>query len=117
MPEREHALAVAERFGRNLRRVRKREDLSQEGLGRRASIHRTEISLLEKGERVCRIDTLIRLAGAMAVPPAELLDGIAWVVPGPPPEGAFAFGTSAIPSWPSQITDDEVGPTEEQADR
>ncbi|MFT3864491.1 MAG: helix-turn-helix transcriptional regulator [Solirubrobacterales bacterium] len=117
MPDREHALAVAERFGRNLRRVRKREDLSQERLGRRASIHRTEIGLLEKGERVCRIDTLIRLAGAMAVPPAELLDGIAWVVPGPPPEGAFAFGTSAISSWPRRTKEEEAGSTEEQADR
>jgi hypothetical protein len=30
-------------------------------LAKRASLHRTEIGLLEKGERVCRIDALIRL--------------------------------------------------------
>jgi transcriptional regulator with XRE-family HTH domain len=86
MAERGRTVALAERFGKNLRRVRNREDLSQEQLGRLASLHRTEIGLLEKGERVCRIDTLIRLAGAMAVPPGELLDGIHWV-PGPEPKG------------------------------
>jgi transcriptional regulator with XRE-family HTH domain len=93
MPERDQVLAVAGRFGENLRRVRKREDLSQERLAKRASLHRTEIGLLEKGIRVCRIDTLIRLAGAMAVPPGELLDGIDWV-PGPNTSGTFAFGGS-----------------------
>jgi transcriptional regulator with XRE-family HTH domain len=90
MPERDEALAVAGRFGENLRRVRRREDLSQERLAKRASLHRTEIGLLEKGERVCRIDTLVRLAGAMAVPPGELLEGIGWL-PGPETDGAFAF--------------------------
>lgn len=91
MPQRKSDPAVAERFGGNLRRVRRREDLSQERLGKRAGLHRTEIGLLEQGERTCRIDTLIRLAGAMAVPPGELLDGIDWV-PGPETSGAFAFG-------------------------
>jgi transcriptional regulator with XRE-family HTH domain len=62
---------VAERFGANLRRTRRREGLSQEQLAARASLHRTEIGRLEHAERVCRIDTLIRLAGAMAVPPGE----------------------------------------------
>lgn len=51
---------VAGRLGENLHRVRRREGLSQERLAVRASLHRTEIGLLEKGERVCRIDTLIR---------------------------------------------------------
>lgn len=72
MPDRGQALAVAERLGQNLRRVRRREDLSQERLARLASLHRTEIGLLEQGRRVCRIDTLVRPAGAMAVPPGEV---------------------------------------------
>jgi transcriptional regulator with XRE-family HTH domain len=96
MPERDQALAVAERFGENLRRLRKREDLSQERLAKRASLHRTEIGLLEKGGRVCRIDTLVRLAGAMAVPPGELLEGIDWV-PGPETTGTFSFGRRGRP--------------------
>lgn len=102
MPQKKRDPAVAERFGRNLRRVRKREDLSQERLGRQAGLHRTEIGLLEKGERVCRIDTLIRLAGSMAVPPGELLDGINWVpAPAPEPIGSFTFGSDPLPlAWP-----------------
>jgi transcriptional regulator with XRE-family HTH domain len=108
MPERGQALAVAERFGLNLRRVRKREDLSQERLAKRASLHRTEIGFLEHAERVCRIDTLMKLAGAMGVPPAELLDGIAWI-PGPDPGGTFTFDISTISSWPKPTTEEEVG--------
>jgi transcriptional regulator with XRE-family HTH domain len=91
--------AVAVRFGENLRRVRRREGLSQEQLAARASLHRTEIGVLERSRRVCRIDTLVRLAGALAVPPGELLDGIAWV-PGPQPRGAFVFGSGSISRRP-----------------
>jgi transcriptional regulator with XRE-family HTH domain len=90
---------VAGRFGQNLRRVRRREGLSQVRLATGASLDRTEIGLLEHGGRTCRIDTLIRLAGAMAVPPGELLDGIAWV-PAPEIEGAFVFGSSSITRLP-----------------
>lgn len=90
MPEKERAHAVALRFGENLRRVRRREGLSQEELARRASLHRTEIGKLENAERVPRIDTVIQLAGAMAVTPGELLEGIDWV-PGPEREGTFTF--------------------------
>ncbi len=96
MADREQALAVAECFGDNLRRVRRREDLSQERLARLASLHRTEIGMLENAQRVCRIDTLIRLAGAMEVPPGELLDGIDWI-PGPETTGTFSFASRPKP--------------------
>lgn len=69
---------VAIRFGQNLARARRRAALSQEELGVRASLHRTEIGLLEHGRRVARIDTLIQIAGALSVDPAELLEGIFW---------------------------------------
>lgn len=42
---------VAEHFGHNLRRARKQAGLSQEELAVRASLHRTEIGLVERGER------------------------------------------------------------------
>jgi transcriptional regulator with XRE-family HTH domain len=57
---------VAERFGENLMIYRKRAGLSQEELGFRASLHRTEISQLERGVRLARIDTLVKLAGALS---------------------------------------------------
>lgn len=70
---------VAERFGRNLRRHRKLADLSQEEVGWHASVHHTEVSQLERGLRIPRIDTVIKLAGALEVEPGDLLDGLAWV--------------------------------------
>ncbi len=92
MDRRGIAEGVALRFGQNLRRSRQRAGLSQEELGERAELHRTEVGRLERGDRIPRIDTLLRLAGAMAIPPAELVDGIDWT-PAPSRRGAFTFGT------------------------
>ncbi len=69
---------IAARFGVNLRSARKDAGLSQEEAGIRASLHRTEIGLLERGERIPRIDTAIKLAGAVGVPLSELTAGIEW---------------------------------------
>jgi transcriptional regulator with XRE-family HTH domain len=71
-------VSVAERFGANLRGERKRVGLSQEVLALRASLHRTQIGILERGARLPRIDTLIKLAGALDVMPNDLLAGISW---------------------------------------
>lgn len=79
---------IAIRFGQNLVRARKRAGLSQEEVGFRASLHRTEVGMLERGIRLPRIDTLIKLAGAIEVEPAELLDGLDWS-PGAPRVGEF----------------------------
>lgn len=65
-----------ERFAANLRRERKRLDLSQEELGYRCDLHRTEISLLERGGRDPRLATIVRLARALDIKVAELLRGI-----------------------------------------
>jgi DNA-binding XRE family transcriptional regulator len=92
-----HSEKVAFRFGQNLRRCRILAGLSQEELGERASLHRTEIGKLEKGDRLARIDTLVRLAGAMAIRPEELVEGIHWT-PAQPMYGSFTFGTP--PPWP-----------------
>jgi transcriptional regulator with XRE-family HTH domain len=71
---------LAARFGDNLARCRKRADLSQEELSHLASLHRTEISHLERGLRLCRVDTLVKLKDALEVSADELLDGIVWRV-------------------------------------
>ena len=39
--------------------------------------------MVEKGERLPRVDTLIKLASALGVGAAELLEGVDWVVPAP----------------------------------
>ena len=71
-------LDVAGLFGDNLARARKSADISQEELGVMASVHRTEISQLERGLRIARVDTLAKLCGSLEVDPGELMAGIAW---------------------------------------
>jgi transcriptional regulator with XRE-family HTH domain len=69
---------VAIQFGRNLAHCRKRADLSQEELAVRASLHRTAVGQLERGERVARVDTVVKLAGSLGVAAGELFDGMGW---------------------------------------
>lgn len=69
---------LAARFGDNLARHRKLADLSQDELSIRASVHRTEISQLERGLRLPRIDTLVKLRSSLEVSADDLLDGITW---------------------------------------
>jgi transcriptional regulator with XRE-family HTH domain len=85
---------IAARFAENLVRCRKRADMSQEELGIRASLHRTEISQLERGLRVARIDTLVKLAGALSISPCELIEGIDWT-PGSATSGQFKVAAAA----------------------
>lgn len=64
------------RFARNLRALRVEMGVSQESLGRMASLHPTEISRLERGVRDPRLGTIVQVAQALEVAPAILLDGI-----------------------------------------
>lgn len=87
--------SVARQFGKNLRKARRRADLSQEEVGVLASLHRTEIGLLERGARVPRIDTLIKIAAALGIRiDCALLNGISWT-PATTEPGAFNFSTRA----------------------
>jgi len=72
---------IAERFGHNLLRARSRADISQEELAFRADVHRTEVSQLERGLRVPRIDTVLKLAAALEASLDELIEGIGWRAP------------------------------------
>jgi len=81
---------IAERFGRNLRKARRRAGFSQEELGRLTSLHRTHIGYMEMGKRLPRADNLIKLASALAVAVDELLRGIEWIVTTPTRPGSFA---------------------------
>jgi transcriptional regulator with XRE-family HTH domain len=69
---------IAQRFGINLARARELAGISQEELGFRASLHRTEVGQLERGVRLPRIDTLVKLAGSLGVEPGQLLEGMSW---------------------------------------
>ena len=61
------------RFARNLRKRRVEARLSQEQLANVCGLHRTEISLLERGIRDVRLSTIVRLARGLRIAPAELL--------------------------------------------
>lgn len=79
---------IAVHFGHNLSGTRRHIGLSQEALAFRASVHRTEVGLLERGERLPRIDTAIKLAAALGVEVGILLEGIGWT-PGATTLGRF----------------------------
>jgi transcriptional regulator with XRE-family HTH domain len=81
----EFAEHVAGQFGRRLRRRRRALDLSQEAVAERTGIHRTQMTLYEKGERVPRAATLIKLAAALDVSVSQLLVGVGWEPAGPRP--------------------------------
>ena len=63
-------------FGDNLRRARKRAQLTQVELSLAAPLDRAAISRLECGERAPDLPTLLRICVALGVEPRELLRGI-----------------------------------------
>lgn len=70
--------SVRTQFATNLRHQRKRMQLSQEALASICELHRTEISLLERGKRSPRLETIVVLARGLELSsPIELLEGIA----------------------------------------
>jgi transcriptional regulator with XRE-family HTH domain len=71
-------MSPQQRFAANLRRARIKAGISQEALGELCELHRTEISLLERAGREPRLSTIVKLAGALAVEPATLCEGMAW---------------------------------------
>jgi transcriptional regulator with XRE-family HTH domain len=72
-------MSPQERFAINLRQARTKAGISQEELGYRCELHRTEISLLERAGREPRLATLVKLAGALETTPDELCAGLAWL--------------------------------------
>ena len=68
--------APEETFAKNLRRAREKAGLSQEALGDRCGLHRTEISFLERAQREPRLSTIVKLAKALGVKPSDLLKGL-----------------------------------------
>lgn len=71
------------RIGANIRALRQDRKLSQDELAVRASVHRTYMGAVERGERNLGVLNLIAIARALGVEPSELLRGVAVV-----PEGA-----------------------------
>jgi transcriptional regulator with XRE-family HTH domain len=71
-------MEIRDRFAVNLKRARAAKGVSQEELASRCDLHRTEISLLERGGREPRLGTMVKLAEALGVTPQNLCAGIRW---------------------------------------
>lgn len=89
------ARVVADHFGESLMIQRRRARLSQEEVAFRASLHRTEIGMLERGLRLARIDTVVKLAGALEINPGLLFDGLAWTA-GSNIDGGFSVARAEV---------------------
>lgn len=69
-------------FVSNLSREIERQGLSTAEVATRAELHRSHLALILAGERTVQLDTLVKLAGALEVPPERLLAGVEWVSDG-----------------------------------
>lgn len=65
---------VGQRLAANIRRLRKARGWSQEELADRAERHRTFISQIERSTKSPTLDTVERIATALQVPIADLLE-------------------------------------------
>ncbi len=70
--------AKRKRFAANLSHARQASGISQEELGARTGLHRTEVSLLERGGREPRLGVLTKLAASLDTTVESLCEGIQW---------------------------------------
>lgn len=95
--------SVAQCFTENLARELARSPLSQEEVAARAGIHRTQMSKLLKGVQIPRVDTLVKLEGALGLERATLIDGIVWN-PATTPSGEFTIAQPKKKGGPPKRT-------------
>jgi transcriptional regulator with XRE-family HTH domain len=67
---------IEEAVGAELRVCRQKKNVSQEQLGFDAGIHRTYVSLIERGEKSPTLGVLFRLCRALDVPPAKFVKNV-----------------------------------------
>jgi len=67
---------IKAQLGENVKHFRLEAQLSQEELANLASLHRTYIGSIERGERNVSLENIVQIARALNVNPEELLQGI-----------------------------------------
>jgi transcriptional regulator with XRE-family HTH domain len=65
---------LQQKFGNLIRRRRKDLGLGQEALADKAGLHRTHVSLLERGKRMPTLAVVQKLAAALDTPMASLME-------------------------------------------
>jgi transcriptional regulator with XRE-family HTH domain len=76
--KREVAGGVAAEIGERIATRRVAKNLTQEELASRADLDTSGLSSIELGESCPRADTLVRIAGGLGCPSAELTEGLTW---------------------------------------
>lgn len=88
---------LAECFGRNLARRRRLAGLSQQALGELAGMDRSEIAAIERGLRLPRLDTVLKVSAGVGASTCELLAELPRWRPGRHVEGGFDLGGDSVP--------------------
>lgn len=68
--------AIRNKFGKQVRNLRREHDWSQEDLADNSGVHRTYIGAIERGEQNVSIDNIIKLAKALGVSLEQLFKGL-----------------------------------------
>ena len=63
-------------LGNRIRKLREQRHWSQEEFADRCGLHRTAIGLLERAERIPRLDTLLTVSKGLGITVSDLLDGL-----------------------------------------
>lgn len=66
-------ISIEQAFGSEVRRARESLCKSQESLAFDADIHRTYISMIERGKKPPTLTVILRLAGALNIKASELV--------------------------------------------
>lgn len=82
---------LADWFGRNLRRQRRLAGLSQEELGELTQLSREDIGAIERGQRLPRLDTILKVSAGVEASTCELLTGLPRWQPGHRIAGEFCI--------------------------
>ena len=70
----QNLMMLREILGLNIKKLRKKQNLSQEQLADLTGLHRTYIGAVERGERNISINNIEKIANALNVPPTQLLE-------------------------------------------
>jgi transcriptional regulator with XRE-family HTH domain len=70
------------RLAANVERARRQHDYSVDLLSERSGIETEELEAIMRGEAQARVDSILRLAGALEVTAGDLYEGVAWVPDG-----------------------------------
>lgn len=79
---------AAASFGKKLREARQAAGMTQERLAQLSSIDRSQVGHLEAGRKMPKLDTIIRLAGALDIEPCKLIADVRWTPPSETPGSA-----------------------------